>query len=698
MPNKETKKTVAHQEKEPAPKKRAAKEPVPVKKVAEAVKEAVVPVTKKAAQSVKKAAATVEKAAKKPAAKAARPADPALDSHLYFFHEGTDSRAYEFLGSHLTARDGKAGVVFRVWAPDARSVAVMGDFCSWDPAAHPMEKISVGVWELFIPGLKVFDSYKYAIVTRDNRRLEKADPYAFHAEVRPKTASKVYDLEGFDWHDEGWVSARASAYDRPMNIYEMHLGSWRRGVDDRLLSYDEIGDLLIPYVKEMGYTHVELMPVMEHPYDLSWGYQVTGYFAATSRFGTPHDLMRLIDRLHGAGVGVILDWVPAHFPKDGHGLVEFDGTYCYEYGDPLKMEHADWGTRVFDYGRNETRSFLMSSALFWLDKFHADGLRVDAVASMLYLDYGKKNNGGWRPNIHGGRENLEAVDFLRRLNEAVFADYPHTLMMAEESTAWPMVTKPTYMGGLGFNFKWNMGWMNDTLSYVKLDPIFRQYNHNNLTFSMMYAFSENFVLPVSHDEVVHGKCSLIAKMPGYYDDKFAGVRVFLSYMMSHPGKKLHFMGNEFGHFSEWDCQRSLDWHLLDYAAHANLKEFVKRLNHFYLENACLWQVDTDWHGFEWLNAGDYQGNTLAYRRIDQNGGDIVAVMNFSPLCKEGFRLGLSEPGVYVEALNSDAVEFGGWGHINPYEMPTGDEPANGKPHSLMLTLPPYGAVFLKKRV
>ena len=619
----------------------------------------------------------------------------ALDLHLYLFHEGNDSRAYNMLGAHMVNEGRKKGVMFRVWAPDAQGVSVIGDFNEWNRDKHPMKKISVGIWELYVPKLERFASYKYAVKTKQGHWQEKSDPYAFHAETRPLTASKVYDISGYEWHDADWVAAKSEPYGKPINIYEVHLGSWRRGDGDSLLTYGELADTLISYVKEMGYTHIELLPVTEHPLDKSWGYQVTGYFAPTSRFGTPHEFMAFVDKCHQAGIGIILDWVPAHFPKDGHGLIEFDGTCCYEYSDPTRREHSEWGTRVFDYGRNETRSFLMSSALFWLEHYHIDGLRVDAVASMLYLDYGKKH-GQWRPNIHGGRENLEAIDFLRKLNESVFAQFPHTLMMAEESTSWPMVTKPPYMGGLGFNFKWNMGWMNDTLEYAKTDPLFRQFKHNNLTFSMMYAFSENYILPVSHDEVVHLKGSLIHKMPGYYDDKFAGVRTYLSYMMAHPGKKLLFMGSEFGQFSEWNEAHSLDWHLLEYERHTQLQNYIKTLNHLYLEHSELWENDMNWEGFEWLCHDDYQGNTLGVCRKNLTGGELIAIFNFSPMNRLGYRIGVPTSGVYREILNSDASEYGGWGNTNPFDMGSEDFPWHGKDQSLQLTVPPFGAVFLKR--
>ncbi|GHV08922.1 1,4-alpha-glucan branching enzyme GlgB [Clostridia bacterium] len=629
---------------------------------------------------------------KKPSPKKTEPEQQsALDLHLYLFHEGCDSRAYKFLGAHLESN----AVIFRVWAPTASAVAVAGDFNCWNQQSHPMTKISVGVWELIVPDLTEYSAYKFAVTDANGTTRLKSDPYAFHSETRPNTASKVYNLEGYKWNDGEWMAARADSAARPMNIYEVHLGSWRRGEEDHFLSYSATADLLIPYVKEMGYTHIEFMPLTEHPLDDSWGYQVTGYFAATSRFGIPRDLMALIDKCHRAGIGVILDWVPAHFPKDAHGLVEFDGGYCYEYSDPLKMEHQDWGTRIFDYGRNEVQSFLMSSALFWLEHFHIDGLRVDAVASMLYLDYGREN-GQWRPNIHGGHENLEAVGFLRKLNESVNNQFPGTLMIAEESTSWPMVTQPTYMGGLGFTYKWNMGWMNDTLRYMKLDPIYRQYQHNCLTFSLMYAFSEKYVLPLSHDEVVHLKGSLISKMPGYYDDKFAGMRAYLSYMIAHPGRKLLFMGGEFGQFGEWNFKHSLDWHLLEQDRHAQLSHFVAVLNQFYLDNPALWENDEDWNGFNWLCCDDYQGNTLAMRRVSKSNQEVVIALNFSPVNRLGYRVGLPKEGIYREVLNSDATEFGGWNNINDYDIYTEALPWQGQDQSINLTLPPYGAVFLKR--
>ncbi|MCL2083118.1 MAG: 1,4-alpha-glucan branching protein GlgB [Oscillospiraceae bacterium] len=620
-----------------------------------------------------------------------------IEKHLYFFHAGSDCRAYEFLGAHPAERDGVKGTAFRVWAPDAQVVSVIGDFNQWKHGANALEKISVGVWACFVPGLAEYDAYKYAVIGKDGNTREKSDPYAFHAELRPKTASKIYEISGYRWNDQDWqknLSKNESPFDKPINIYEMHLASWRRRDGGGILSYAEIAGLLIPYLKEMGYTHVEIMPVMEHPLDASWGYQITGYFAASSRFGTPKELMALIDGCHQAGIGVILDWVPAHFPKDGHGLIDFDGGACYEYSDPERREHPDWGTRIFDYGRNETISFLMSSAVFWLDLFHADGLRVDAVASMLYLDYGK-NNGGPR-NIYGGNENLEAIEFLKKTNEQVFAAFPHTLMIAEESTDWPMVTKPGYSGGLGFNFKWNMGWMNDTLSYIKHDPINRQYHHNQMTFSMMYAFSENYILPLSHDEVVHGKCSLIEKMPGYYVDKFAGLRSYLAYQIAHPGKKMTFMGAEFAQFIEWNFTQSLDWHLLEYEMHKKFQDYVRELNHFYLRCPAFWQRDDSWEGFQWIDAGDYHRNILSFRRIDNKGNEIVCLFNFSPIDHNGFRLGVPASGKYREIFSSNQDSFGGWGATNGGVIKTEKTPCNDLGWSVSLNLPPFCALFLEK--
>ena len=534
---------------------------------------------------------------------------------------------------------------------------------------------------------------KYRRVHR-GRLTGKADPFAFHAETRPGTASKLYDLSGYQWGDRAWLDYRAknAPYRRPMNIYECHLGSWRRTGEGEFLSYRDLAAYLVPYVKELGFTHVELLPVTEHPLDASWGYQCTGYFAATSRYGTPKDLMYLIDRAHQAGLGVIMDWVPAHFPKDGCGLVEFDGSHLYEYADPLKMEHKEWGTRVFDYGKVSTRNLLFSSAMFWIEKFHMDGLRVDAVASMLYLDYNRQ--GEWRPNVHGGRENLEAVDFLRLLNEYILTDHPDVMMIAEESTAWPMVTKPGYDGGLGFNFKWNMGWMNDMLCYCSADPFFRKDMHDKITFSFMYAFSENYILPLSHDEVVHGKCSLISKMPPPYENQFGGLRALYGYMAAHPGKKMLFMGGEFAQFSEWAYQRGLDWMLLDYPAHRQMQAYVKALNHFYLATPQLWEQDTDWRGFEWISHEDNRNNIIAFRRVAKDGSDIVVVVNFSPEEQQEYRIGVPITGTYEEIFTSDKTEFGGSGMANG-KLKTENKPMHGQEQSIVLKIPRFGVLFFK---
>ena len=620
----------------------------------------------------------------------------ASDLPVYLFKQGNNCEAYRYFGAHLETRAGEPGVVFRVWAPHAVAISVVGDFNSWKPGSHPMHKVDGdSVWELFIPGMKEFDVYKYCVTTRAGDLVYKADPYAFHAETRPSNGSKVYDISGFAWHDEAWQAAqkKADVINGPMNIYEMHVGSWKMKEGNKPYNYAELADQLIPYITEMGYTHVELLPVMEYPFDGSWGYQVTGYFAPTSRYGTPKDFMTFVDKLHAAGIGVIMDWVPAHFPKDEFGLYNFDGEACYEDPNPKRGEHKEWGTMVFDFGRNEVQSFLISSALYWLEQYHIDGLRVDAVASMLYLDYNRKQ-GEWEPNKDGGKENLEAVAFLRKLNNTVLGRHPHKYMIAEESTAWPMVTKPASDGGLGFNFKWNMGWMNDMLCYCSADPFFRKDMHDKITFSFMYAFSENYILPLSHDEVVHGKCSLIGKMPPPYENQFGGLRALYGYMAAHPGKKMLFMGGEFAQFSEWAYQRGLDWMLLDYPAHRQMQAYVKALNHFYLETPQLWEQDTDWHGFEWISHEDNRNNIIAFRRIAKDGSDIVAVVNFSPEEQSEYRIGVPIMGTYEEIFTSDKSEFGGSGITNG-KVKTDSKPMHGQEQSINIKIPRFGVLFFK---
>lgn len=619
-----------------------------------------------------------------------------LQNFLTEFHNGTCTRAFAFLGCHKVRRSGTAGFVFRVWAPNAAGVSVVGDFNFWNPEDLPMRRISDGgVWEAFSAFAREGCSYKYYVRHADGSGTYKADPYAFRTTPLPDTSSVICRLDGHAWGDGAWRKAAANRnpLKNPVNIYEMHLGSWRQKEDGCLYSYDELAGPLIEYLQDMHYTHVEFMPLTEYPYTPSWGYQVTGYYAPTARYGSPEGLMNLVDRLHQAGIGVILDWVPAHFPKDEYGLFEFDGTCCYELSDPLMNEHPDWTTRIFDYGRPEVRSFLVSNALFWLEQYHMDGLRVDAVASMLYLDYNRKE---FHPNRFGGRENLEAIDFLRAVNRAAFSVRRYPLMIAEESTTFPLITRPDYDGGLGFLFKWNMGWMNDTLEYGREDPLFRKYKHEKLTFSMTYAFSENFILPLSHDEVVHGKHSLLDKMPGNYDEKFSGLRTLLAYQMAHPGKKLLFMGGEFGQFIEWRYDRPLDWFLLDYDRHRQMQAFTQTLNRIYLEQRPLWQNDQDWAGFQWIQPDDRDNSIIAFRRIDHRGREIIAIFNFCPVLREDYRLGLPSRGVYVPLLNSDDTAFGGSGVsvglVCAEPVPFRDYAFSGR-----FRLPPLSALYFRRQ-
>jgi 1,4-alpha-glucan branching enzyme len=620
------------------------------------------------------------------------------EQDLHLFNEGTHYRVYRKLGAHIARTDGAEGVRFAVWAPNAESISVVGDFNGWEAGRHPLTAISgSGIWEGFVPGLASGATYKYRLRSRiDGYTVDKADPFGFHHEVSPKTASIVWDL-GYEWNDGDWMRDRKArnSLDAPMSIYEAHLGSWRRSPDDpdRFLSYRDLAPLLADYAVEMGFTHVEFLPLMEHPFYGSWGYQTTGYFAPTSRYGTPQDLMYLVDTLHQRGIGVIFDWVPSHFPTDEHGLAYFDGTHLFEHADRRQGHHPDWDSYIFNYGRHEIRSFLLSSALFWHDAYHADGLRVDAVASMLYLDYSRKE-GEWVPNAHGGRENLEAIDFLRQLNKAVYEEYPDAQTVAEESTAWPMVSRPTYLGGLGFGFKWDMGFMHDTLDYMSQDPIYRKFHHQQLTFRRIYAYSENFVLPLSHDEVVHGKGSLLGKMAGEDRAKFANLRLLLGYMYAQTGKKLLFMGGEFGQGREWNHDRSLDWHLLEVDRHAGVSTWVKDLGQFYRATPALFDLDNDPAGFEWVDCNDWEGSILSFLRRGRGGPPVLAVFNFTPVLRANYRLGVTGGGFWRERLNSDAPIYGGSGAGNFGGVEASPVASHGRRHSIHLTLPPLSALFL----
>ena len=625
--------------------------------------------------------------------------EPLDQSNLYLFHEGTQTQAYALFGAHPLQQDDQWGTRFAVWAPHATNVWIEGDFNQWCGNGFRMDRIAdSGIWVLFVPGVGAGALYKYAIQHESGEIRVKADPFAFAAELRPSTASRVVDAGDFQWTDDAWFAGQRGnpIYSRPLNIYEVHLGSWRRQADGSFLNYRELAHSLVDYAVEMGYTHLELLPVAEHPLDMSWGYQQTGYYAVTSRYGSPEDFMYFVNRAHERGLGVLLDWVPGHFCKDDHGLARFDGENLFEPQAQLQAENIEWGTLNFDLGRSEVRSFLISNAMFWFDVYHLDGLRVDAVANLLYLDFARRP-GNWRPNKHGGRENLEAVDFLRKLNAAIFARHPAALMIAEESTTWTGVTRPAHQGGLGFNYKWNMGWMNDMLRYMKIDPLFRKGSHNLVTFAMMYMYSENFVLPLSHDEVVHGKRSLLDKMPGDYWQKFAGLRGFLGFTLSHPGKKLLFMGGEFGQFIEGNEAQSLDWHLLEYEQHGKLHAYVKALNHFYRSEPSLWQQDHQRAGFRWINADDRDTGIVSYVRYAKDPADyLVVVCNFTPVGREGYIIGVPEPGEYREVFNSDRAEYGGSDKTHAMPLLSGKAGWGGWPSSLAVGVPPLGFVCFKK--
>ncbi len=616
------------------------------------------------------------------------------DMAAYLFHQGTNYKAYEYLGAHKTDE----GYIFRVWAPNAERVYVVGDFNNWTDIC-PMSRITKGgIWEALLASdsVKIGDKYKYKIYN-NGRAVCKADPYGIAAELPPDTATVIGDIEGYEWRDSGWLAHRKKKAGKfnsePLNIYEMHLGSWKRHDDGSLYTYAEIAAELAPYVKQMGYTHIELLPVMEHPFDGSWGYQVCSYYAPTARHGSPKDFMAFVDAMHEAGIGVILDWVPAHFPKDEHGLYEFDGAPLYEYQSWDRIEHEGWGTRRFDVGRNEVECFLVSNAMFWIEKYHVDGLRVDAVASMLYLDYDKRP-GEWVPNVYGDNKCLEAIAFFQKLNGWLEGKYPDVLMIAEESTAWGNLTKFAD-GGLGFDAKWNMGWMNDSLSYIQEDPLFRKYHHEKMTFALTYSFNEKYILSISHDEVVHGKKSLLDKMWGDYWQKFAGTRAYLGFMMTHPGKKLLFMGCEFGQFIEWKYDDQLDWFLLDYESHSKLQHYVSELNQLYLKTPAMWQVDDSWDGFKWIDADNREQSIFSYRRIDKKGKEIIVLINFTPVVREDFMLGVPDAGVYEEIFNSDSEEFGGSGVVNVGELKTIGRSWNYLPEAIKLRVPPLGMTIIR---
>ena len=623
------------------------------------------------------------------------------DFDLHLIGEGTHYKNYEKLGAHVIEVQGVTGVHFGVWAPNAAHVTVIGDFNNWDRRRHPMRLLGVsGIWELFIPGMGEGEVYKFFVKSRyHNFEAEKIDPYASYFEVRPKSASIVHDINKYTWNDRSWIEKRQKRnwFESPVSVYEVHLGSWMRVPEEgkRFLTYRELADTLIRYVKEMGYTHIELLPILEHPLDASWGYQTIGYFAPTSRFGSPEDFMFFVDQCHKNNIGVILDWAPAHFPKDGHGLGFFDGTCLYEHEDPRMGEHRDWGTLIFNYGRNEVRNFLISNALFWIEKYHIDGLRVDAVASMLYLDYSRKE-GEWIPNKYGGRENLEAVEFIKQFNEVTHNYFPGILTIAEESTAWPAVTKPVYLGGLGFDMKWNMGWMNDMLVYIQKNPVHRKFHQNNLTFGLLYAFTENFMLVLSHDEVVHGKRAMLSKMPGDVWQKFANLRLFYGYMFGHPGKKLLFMGGEFGQWDEWNVDKSLDWHLVNFRRHSRLQKFVQDLNRLYAAEPSLYEVDYNWQGFTWIDFRDADNCLVSFVRSGKDPADhIVIVCNFTPVPRFGYRIGVPENCYYREILNSDSSEYWGSNLGNGGGVQASAIPWHGQPCSMEITFPPLAVVYFK---